>query len=90
MINYEELGLLILKELNKGDEKYTRIKFEYYRENGDNVERASTEWIVDYSPFANEKYMSKGLLNALQNGKTLTNNQLEELDEYKIDILVNL
>ncbi|MBM7598263.1 hypothetical protein JOC34_000620 [Virgibacillus halotolerans] len=63
-----------LKELNKSvtrsDEVVTRL---YY---GD------SEYVEDFSYFANEDYMSKGLLEAIKNKTTLTDKQSMELQYF--------
>lgn len=60
------------KAIDKNDHALAVTKM-FYKNNG------NIEYVEDYSPFANEKYMSKGLLEALANGTTLTTQQDAEL-----------
>lgn len=73
----KNLAIAYLKELNKNAEFGEIITRLYYNDNGD--------YVQDLSFFANSKYMSNGLLNAIQNGQTLTSVQETELQSFIIE-----
>lgn len=66
--------LTYLKELNSKGTTITRLWFN----NG-------KEFVEDFSPFANTKYMSNELLDSLRNGRTLTKEEKEELNTFIIE-----
>lgn len=70
-----DLMIKKLEELQQTDH-ITRLYFTY---NG------NRDFVEDFTPFANEKYMSNELLDALAKGKTLTCTQKRELDTYVIE-----
>lgn len=43
------------------------------------------DFVEDYSRYANNDYMSEGLLVALANRQTLTDKQSMELEEFRVD-----
>lgn len=81
-VDYVKLGLNILKNDVANGEIVTRLFI--YKDN------TLVKLVEDYSPFANEKYMSKDLLNSLKNGLTLTEELLDELNMFKIDKAIKL
>lgn len=71
------MAITYLKEINKGkgaSEIVTRL---YYGNEG--------EYVQDLSFFVNENYMTSGLLNAIQNGQSLTTVQEKELQSFIIE-----
>jgi len=66
-----------LKDLNRCADASTVATRLYYNEGRD--------FVQDLSFFANEDYMSEGLLNAIRNGQTLTSAQESELQMYIIE-----
>lgn len=76
-------NIKFIKEINSraiDSNDLTRITTKmFYKNNG------KVECVEDYSPFANEKYMSKGLLESLANGTTLTTQQEAELMPFIIE-----
>jgi hypothetical protein len=67
-----------LKEFNKGKDADRVVTRLYYNDGND--------YVQDFSLFANEKYMSESLLNALKNGQTLTTEQEKELQCFIIEM----
>lgn len=66
-----------LKNLNESnEEKVTRL---YFDNNG------KREYVDDFSPFANPRYMSKRLLEALKNKTDLTYDQERELETFIVE-----
>lgn len=80
-----ELGLKTMKAINEESNtptKVTRIKFI--------IDDEESEWIVNYSPYAKEEYMSDSLLTALKYGMTLNEDQKLELDKFKVDRIIDI
>ncbi|KON87455.1 hypothetical protein AF332_11865 [Sporosarcina globispora] len=73
----KNLAIKLLKEMNKTADELTVVTRLYF--NNDN------DYVQGFSFFANEEYMSEGLLEALQYGQTLTTDQEEELRQYLIE-----
>lgn len=71
-----DLAIAFLKEHNKNTQGEV-ITLLYYSDNGDYVE--------DLSYYANSNYMSDCLLDAIQNGQSLTTKQLDELKNFTIE-----
>jgi len=80
-----KLGFNIMEAINEESNnpiKVTRIKFI--------IDDEESEWIVNYSPYAKEEYMSESLLTALKYGMTLNDDQKSELDKFKVDRIVDI
>lgn len=68
-----------LKEMNKNATAETVVTRLRYKNN------EKEEYVQDFSYFATERFMSDDLLQALQNGQTLTSKQQGELDSFIIE-----
>lgn len=73
----KDLAIKLLKEMNKTADELTVVTRLYFNNGND--------YVQDFSFFANEEYMSEGLLDALKYGQTLTSDQDEELRQYLIE-----
>jgi len=78
----KDLMINWLEKYNQtSNEPVTRLYFE----NND-----TTDFVEDYTYFANENYMSKELLASLTKGKTLTNELLSELEQFRFEMKFKL
>lgn len=77
MIN-KDIAITYLKEINKGKNASEIVTRLYYGNNGD--------YVQDLSFFVNSRdYMSGSLVDAIQNGQTLTTEQEIELQNFIIE-----
>lgn len=75
----KDVMITYLKEINSDATPETLVTRLKHSNNGREV------YVEDFSYFANEKHMSKDLLQALQSGQTLTTQQQGELNNFIIE-----
>jgi hypothetical protein len=73
----KDMAIAYLKEINKGKDVNNVVTRLYYGNDGD--------YVQDLSPFLHDDYMSRGLIDAIQNGQSLTMAQEAELQDFIIE-----